>query len=143
MEQGGVSITMNKITATMPIKAAHVTGASPPCRRAEVPKISEISPIVTAAAAPDHANDEAQPSHCKQRQRAWYESGARVRRRPIVSPGSAAPAGSTSHPADSCQAGAEASCIKRSTMSSSTSAKNVPTTSSISLNPSAQKSTGW
>ena len=42
-----------------------------------------------------------------------------------------------------CQAGAEASCISRSTMSSSTSAKNVPTTSSISLNPSAQKSSGW
>jgi hypothetical protein len=42
-----------------------------------------------------------------------------------------------------CQAGAEASCISRSTMSSSTSAKNAPTTSSISLNPSAQKSRGW
>ncbi len=46
-------------------------------------------------------------------------------------------------PADSCQAGAEASCISRSTMSSSTSAKKVPTTSSIWLNPSAQKSSGW
>ena len=41
------------------------------------------------------------------------------------------------------QAGADASCISRSTMSSSTSAKNAPTTSSISLNPSAQNSTGW
>ena len=41
------------------------------------------------------------------------------------------------------QAGAEASCINRSTMSSSTSAKNVPTTSSISLKPSAQNNTGW
>lgn len=43
---------------------------------------------------------------------------------------------------DSRQAGAEASCINRSTMSSSTSAKKMPTTSSISLNPSAQKSSG-
>jgi hypothetical protein len=48
------SITTNKITARMPMKAApHVVGASQPCSGAEViAKISEIKPSVTATAPP-------------------------------------------------------------------------------------------